>query len=55
MGIDSKKWKHKWEINVGDIYQFFTIIYYMGFANLPSQEDYWEDYGDLVPTAPVRT
>lgn len=53
--IQSKEWKKVYKINKGDIIQFFAIMYYMGYAKLPSKEDYWDDQGGLTPPSPVCT
>ena len=51
--IDTKPWNTKWKLNKGDIYQFFAILYFMGYHKLPSKSDYWEDNKGLTPCSPV--
>ena len=38
--IAFQKWPKPYKVSLGDIFQFFAIVYYMGFARMPSKEDY---------------
>ena len=43
----------RYKITQGDIYQFFAIVYYMGYSKLPAKSDYWRPADDLTASHPV--
>ena len=44
----------RYKINIGDIYQFFAMINYMGLVRLPAKRDYWATTNlDIMPTHPL--